>query len=118
MQRENNGRIQTEILLSRAARTESGQVVYRGGDNFADQSGLRFKDGKLTSGFSVNIDPLNNNIVNKGGAHILDHLPDGLRLVQRRTDPGHYELLPVNPNLSKDQYLNLVGQINLSPLNK
>jgi RHS repeat-associated protein len=100
-----------------AVTNESGEPLYRGGSTF--ESGLRVDpNGKITSGYSLNVNPNSPNVVNNGGAYGLQgDLPQGLKIVQQGTDPGHYQILPVNPNMPVDEYQSLVNQIKLTPTN-
>jgi hypothetical protein len=97
-----------------AITTENGEPLFRGGSTF--ESGLRVDaNGKITSGYSLNVNPNSPNVVNNGGANALQgELPPGLKVVQQGS-AGHYQILPVNPTMPVNEYQNLVNQIKLTP---
>ena len=96
--------------------TQTGEILYRGGNNFDGfAGGLRTKDGLVQSGYSLNTNYLDTNVIRKGGAHTLDKLPEGLKIEQKGS-VGHYELKPINESMPVYDYQKLVDQIKLTPI--
>ena len=91
-------------------------MVYRGGDNFSNTSGLRFeKDGiTIKSGYSLNTNPTDPFVQQFGGAYTMDKLPAGLKI--EITSGTHYHILPINRSMSVSEYQSLINQIKLTLL--
>ncbi|WP_437920660.1 hypothetical protein [Sphingobacterium sp. LRF_L2] len=92
--------------------------VFRGGSTFK----LRKMDYKLTNegyvenkrGISLNTDA--SSLSKFGGAYRIESLPEGLKIIQRGNDAGHFEIVPVNRNLTVPQFQNLLDQVKVSPV--
>ena len=93
--------------------------VYRGVKNYDNRFKLRSSDIKLdengnvstkSGGASVNVDP--NRVTNFGKAYELKSLPDGLKIEQSGSDPGHFEVRPQYP-MPVQEYQDLLNQIEL-----
>ncbi|WP_202127786.1 hypothetical protein [Clostridium sp. C8-1-8] len=69
---------------------------------------------KTNHGISVNIDE--DKVSRFGGAFRIDKIPDGLNVIQRGRDKGHYEIVP-SRSMSLDEYQELLNQIELFHLN-
>ena len=106
--------------FSEPVTNENGDPLHRGGNKFnGTDGGLRISEnGTVKSGYSLNIDPENTNVVNNGGAYTLNNLPEGLKIVQQGNDLGHYQILPVDSSMNHVDYQKLVDQIGLTPLKK
>ena len=72
-------------------------AIYRGGTDFTIKTGevkINPETGNVrtTHGISVNVDP--KAVSRFGGSYRIDYLPEGLEIVQRGSNPGHFEIVP------------------------
>ncbi|WP_165864231.1 polymorphic toxin-type HINT domain-containing protein [Capsulimonas corticalis] len=94
--------------------------LYRGGDSLEVRPNVDVRINRATGmvkpgrGMSVNTNPLNKNVANRG-AHMLGDIPKGLKAIQHGDDLGHYEIAP-EVEMSLEQYQQLLNMIELTPL--
>ena len=96
--------------------------LFRGGTNLNPRLGVDVKkasDGLIhplgkngkPQGLSLNIDPKNPFIQTYGGAFPVDHIPEGLQVLQSG-NPGHYVVAPASP-MAFEAYHALCNRISL-----
>lgn len=90
--------------------------VYRGGNDFTVKSSevrIDDKTGKVktTHGVSLNVDK--DAVSGFGGIYKIESLPDGLKIIQRGTNPKHFEIVPVH-EMTLEIYQELLYQIVVS----
>ena len=103
--------------IALAGGTTPNITVYRGGSNIDVRDiDVRIKDGMVqtTRGPSLNSDPTK--VEKFGGAYRVERLPEELQIIQRGTDPSHYEIVPKNP-MPLERFVQLVKEVKLVPTN-
>jgi hypothetical protein len=93
--------------------------VYRGGNSFKvkpNEVKIDAETGllKTTHGVSVNVDA--SKVSKFGGAYKIESLPEGLKIIQRGADAGHFEIVPAKP-MTLNEFQDLLNQIKTSPVN-
>ncbi len=68
---------------------------------------------KTSHGVSVHIDP--NKVAKFGGAYKIHKLPKGLKIIQRGTDQGHFEIVP-EYDMTLEQFQKLLDLIEVLPV--
>jgi hypothetical protein len=46
----------------------------------------------------------------RGGAYQITNMPSGLKIVQRGSDPGHFEIIPTS-KVTQEQFQSLLNKI-------
>lgn len=92
--------------------------IFRGGNSFkvkTNEVKINTETGllKTTHGVSVNVDA--SKVSKFGGAYKLDSLPEGLKIIQRGADAGHFEIVPAKP-MTMNEFQWLLNQIKTSPV--
>jgi RHS repeat-associated protein len=94
-------------------------MIFRGGGTFVipdNNSGIRIVGGLVqpTYGLSVNVDPLNKHVVDKGGAYLIIRFPSALKIIRRGDNPGHYEIVPREP-MPREEFQKFLYEIEAIP---
>jgi hypothetical protein len=97
------------------------QGVFRGGADLTPRLGMDVLLERNTRllrtdrGISLFDDPVK--AVRFGAVHMVESLPEGLRIQQRGRDPSHYELMPAEP-MPFERYVELLTRVVLRPLQR
>jgi len=95
---------------------DSHGTLYRGGADIRVRENIdvKIKDGMVQTnkGPSLNMDP--EKVKQFGGAYRVESMPDELTVIQRGTDPGHFEIVPKNP-MPLERFIELLQKVVLKP---
>jgi hypothetical protein len=97
----------------------SPQTLFRGGDDLTPRLGIDVlidrNTGLLRTDRGISLFADRATVERFGGAYRVESIPAGLKMRQRGRDPGHYELMPAEPQCF-ERYVELLQQVVLRPV--
>ena len=92
-------------------------AIFRGGNSFKlkpNEARIDKSTGLVKPGWglSLNADPLEEIIVNKGGAYQIESIPDGLKIIQQGGKLKHFVISP-KELMPEEEFQNLLNQVKV-----